>query len=153
MITAYADLDETERAAYAAQLRDFPLESIRDDDHLDKAIAKIDHLLDQAALSPGEDVYLNALSDLVALYESEHVVLPEVSGVEVLRHLMEEHDLRQKDLIPFFGSKSTVSEVLSGQRPLALAHIIKLSRHFVLPADVFIEQATPAAMVATTSAE
>jgi HTH-type transcriptional regulator/antitoxin HigA len=66
---------------------------------------------------------------------------------------MEEHDLRQKDLIPFFGSKSTVSEVLSGQRPLALAHITKLSRHFGLPADVFIEQATPAVMVVATSAE
>ena len=66
--------------------------------------------------------------------------MPPVSGVDVLRHLMEENGLRQQDLVPLFGSKSTISEVLSGKRPLALAHITKLSERFGLPADVFIDR-------------
>jgi HTH-type transcriptional regulator / antitoxin HigA len=141
-MTSYTEMSGAEQAKYAAHIRDFPLESIRDDAHLAQATAKIDRLLDQPHLSPGDEVYLDALSDLTALYEAEHVILPDVSGVEVLRHLMEEHDLRQKDLVPIFGSKSTVSEVLGGKRPLALAHIAQLSAHFGFPADIFI---TPAA--------
>lgn len=139
-MVAYRELSEDERARYADHLHEFPLESIRDDAHLDRATEKIDGLLDQPELAPGDEVYLNALSDLVALYEAEHVVLPEVGGVEVLRHLMEEHDLQQKDLVPIFGSKSTVSEVLRGKRPLTLAHIVKLSERFAVPADVFIDR-------------
>ncbi len=99
-------------------------------------------MTDRDELSRGEQAYLEALSDLVELYEDEHIEMPRVSGVDVLRHLMEEHGLRQKDLVPLFGSKSIVSEVLSGKRPLALAHIVKLSERFGLPADAFIDRAT-----------
>lgn len=119
---------------------ELPLTSIHDDMHLDRAIAKINTLIDQAELSSGDELYLNALSDLVALYESEHIKLPRASGVDVLRHLMEAHDMNQHDLVPILGNKSTVSEVLSGKRRLALTHIKKLSQHFGVPADVFIDR-------------
>lgn len=84
-------------------------------------------------------MYLYALTDLVELYETEHIPMPEVRGIDILRHLMEANDLRQKDLVPLFGSKSIVSEVLSGKRQLTLAHITKLSERFGLSADVFID--------------
>ena len=133
--------DHQERAKYLAHIADFPLESIRDDDHLGAAIAKIDQLIDRPALSPGDEVYLYALTDLVELYETAHFPIPEASGLDVLRFLMEANDMRQKDLVPLLGSKSVVSEVLSGKRPLTLAHITKLSERFNLPADVFIDRA------------
>ena len=135
-----AQLIDADLADYLALCREFPLLSIRDDAHLDEAISRIDALIDRDELSRGEQAYLEALSDLVELYEDEHFKMPPVSGVDVLRHLMEENGLRQKDLVPLFGSKSTVSEVLSGKRPLALAHILKLSERFGLPADVFIDR-------------
>ncbi len=80
------------------------------------------------------------VADLIQRYEDEHIEMPRVSGVDVLRHLMEEHGLRQQDLVPLFGNKSTVSEVLVGKRPLALTHIMKLSERFGLPADAFIDR-------------
>lgn len=132
--------DDQRLARYLAHVTDFPLESIRDDEHLDSAIAKIDRLLDQPALSPGDEMYLSALSDLVALYETEHIPIPEVRGTDILRHLMEENDLRQKDLVPLLGSTSIVSEILSGKRPLTLAHITKLSERFGLPTDVLLNR-------------
>ncbi len=135
-----ARFSDADLADYLALCRAFPLLSIRDDAHLDEAISRIDALIDRDELSPGEQAYLEALSDLVELYEDEHIKMPPVSGVDVLRHLMEEHGLRQQDLVPLFGSKSTVSDVLSGKRPLALAHIVKLSERFGLPADVFIDR-------------
>ncbi len=137
------DLTEAERADYLGHVLEFPLASIQNDAQLDDAIAKLDRLLDQPELSRGGRLYLDALTDLVEVYESRQVELPPVSGVEILHHLMEANDLQQKDLIPFFGSKSIVSEVLKGKRPLALGHIVKLSEHFGLPVDVFVDR-TPA---------
>lgn len=140
MTALFAELSRTERAKYARHARALPLEAIRDDAHLDQALAMIDRLLDQGELSSGDEVYLNALADHVIVYEAAHVAFPEASGIEVLRHLMEERGLKQKDLVGVFGSKSTVSAVLAGKRPLALAHIAKLSDYFAVPADVFIDR-------------
>ncbi len=135
-----AQLAEQDLADYLALCREFPLLSISDKAQLDEAIARIGELIDRDDLSDGEKAYLDALADLVEVFEDEHVPIPAVSGLEVLRHLMEEHGLRQQDLVPLFGNKSTVSEVLSGKRALALPHIVKLSEHFGLPADVFLDR-------------
>ena len=120
----------------------FALVSIRDDNHLDQAVALIHQLLDKGRLSAGEDAYLSALTDLVETYEDAHVHIRDASGVELVRYLMEEGGLTQKDMVPVFGTPSVVSEVLSGRRPLALSHIRRLSERFKLPADAFIDRAT-----------
>lgn len=124
---------------YVDLIRIVPLIPIRNDEHLERAIDLVDTLLDRAALSTWEQGYLDVLSDLIARYEREHVELPRVSGIDLVRHLMEEHDLRQADLVPLFGTKSIVSEVLSGKRHFALKHVTNLSRHFGVPADVFLD--------------
>lgn len=125
---------------YLELVRVFPLEHIRDDAHLDAALSVIDRLIDKPERSEAEEAYLLALTDLVETYEDAHVIIPEVSGVAMVRHLMEENGLMQTDLAPLFGSASIVSEVLSGKRRLALSHIERLSEHFGLPADVFIDR-------------
>lgn len=133
-----AVLDEPSEHEYLALVRAFPLVSIRGGDHLTAALSVLDGLLDKPARSAAEEVYLGALSDLVETYEREHVVIPPVSGVEALRYLMEENGLSQADLAPVFGSRSIVSEVLSGKRRLALRHISRLAERFGVPADVFM---------------
>jgi HTH-type transcriptional regulator / antitoxin HigA len=112
---------------------------IRDAEHLDIAIDVIDSLLDQGELTEAQQDYLDVLATLVKQYEDARYPMPSVSGVQVLRFLMEEHGLRQVDLVPIFGSKSIVSEVLKGKRQLNLRHVRKLSKHFHVPADVFID--------------
>jgi antitoxin component HigA of HigAB toxin-antitoxin module len=57
--------------------------------------------------------------------------------VDVLRTLMEAHDLLQKDLVPIFGSESIVSEILHKKRDLNKAHIEKLSKRFAVSPAVF----------------
>ena len=49
---------------------------------------------------------------------------------------MDYMELKQKDLIPYFGSKSTVSKVLSYKTPLSLKHIWLLSRKLDLPIEL-----------------
>lgn len=131
-------MDEATEEQYLALVRAFPLVSIHNDVHLDEALAVIDRLLDIPERSTAEEEYLQALTDLVEAYENAHVVIPPVSGVEALRYLMEENDMTQADLVPLFGTRSIVSEVLAGKRHLALSHIARLSERFGLPADVFM---------------
>jgi len=131
-------LDKTSEEEYLALVRAFPLISIRDDAHLAEALAVIDQLIERPRGVVAEEAYLGALTDLVETYEDAHVAIPSISGVEALRYLMEENGLTQADLVPLFGTASIVSEVLSGKRRLALAHIQRLAAHFGLPADVFM---------------
>jgi HTH-type transcriptional regulator / antitoxin HigA len=84
-----------------------------------------------------EEKYAEVLTILIDAYEEEHHFIPDASPVEVLRTLMDANDLRQKDLIEVFGSKSVVSEVLHGYRELNKVHIEKLSRRFHVSPAVF----------------
>lgn len=120
-------------------MRDFPLVHIRDDVHLDAAVAVIDRLTDKPVRSEAEEAYLGALTDLVETYEDAHVVIPPRTGVDALRFLMEANDLKQVDLVPVLGRKSLVSEVLAGKRPLALSHVKKLAVYFGVSPATFID--------------
>lgn len=82
---------------------------------------------------------IELLTVLVERYEAERYAIPRAEPVAVVRFLMQGQGLRQRDLIPQFGSESAVSMFLAGQRKLTLDQVRKLASRFKLPADVFIE--------------
>jgi HTH-type transcriptional regulator / antitoxin HigA len=84
-----------------------------------------------------EEKYAEILMTLIEAYEEEHHAIPEASPIEVLRALMDANNLRQKDLVPIFGSESIVSEVLHKKRALNKGHIEKLSKRFHVSPAVF----------------
>jgi antitoxin component HigA of HigAB toxin-antitoxin module len=53
--------------------------------------------------------------------------LPRSRPLDLLRFLMGQHRLLQKDLTDIFGTPSIVSEVLSGKRELNKDHILRLA--------------------------
>ncbi len=126
---------------YLALVRAFPLTSIQDDAHLKEALAAIDVMLDLPDRSEAQETYLSALTDLVETYETAHVVFPPRTGLDALRFLMESNELRQEDLVPIFGTKSIVSEVLNErrERKLTLEHVKKLAAYFHVSPAVFID--------------
>ena len=124
---------------YLALVRAFPLVHIRDAAHLDAAVAVLDRLLDKPGRSEAEEAYLGALTDLVETYETVHVAIPPRTGLDALRFLMAVNGLKQIDLMPVLGSKSLISELLAGKRPLALSHVRKLAAYFGVAADTFID--------------
>jgi len=77
------------------------------------------------------------LTLLIEDFEAKRYELPRAKPLEALRFLMDEHGLRQKDLVDVFGTRSIVSEVLSGKRKLNKDHIARLSRRFHVSPDVF----------------
>jgi HTH-type transcriptional regulator / antitoxin HigA len=81
------------------------------------------------------------LAELLTLsienFEETRYRLPRAKPLDVLRFLMEQHQLKQKDLVKVFGTASVVSEVLSGKRELNKEHIRRLSRRFHVSPELF----------------
>jgi HTH-type transcriptional regulator / antitoxin HigA len=109
-----------------------------DDSHLEAAGEMLDRLVDLHSLSDDQQDYLDVLASLIKDYEDAKHPMPEASAGEVLTFLMEQHGLRQVDLVPVLGSKTVVSEVLLGRRQLNVRHIRELCSFFHVSADVFI---------------
>ena len=59
-------------------------------------------------------------------------------GIAMLRLLIDQHGLTQSDFQQEIGGKSLVSQILSGKRSLTLGHIRALSKHFGIPAAMFV---------------
>jgi len=104
-------------------------------------LAVLDALASKPNPTSDEEKYAEVLLTLIEAYEEEHHSVPDAGPVEILRTLMEANDLRQKDLVPIFGSESIVSEVLHKKRALNKTHIEKLSRRFRVSPAVFFRAA------------
>lgn len=116
-----------------------PLFSIRDEDAYNKAIATLNALIDEVGIDEQHPLYelLDTLGTVIHAYEEKHYPIPECSGVEVLKFLMEEHRLEPADL-PNLGSPDTVLEILNGERDLTVTHIRALAERFQVSPAVFV---------------
>lgn len=115
----------------------FPLASIRSDEHLDEAQQVMDRLLAKGELDHGAETYLDALSDLVAVYEDQQHAIEPASDADLLRHLLEAKGVTQAQLSQAAGiAKSTISEVLAGKKPFSRQMIRKLADYFKVDVSV-----------------
>ena len=108
------------------------------DDHA-QALAELERLL---KLDPDQDSPESDKLDLLVLllqhYEKDHHSIPDPDPVGMLEFLMDQHGMKQKDLIPYIGSASKVSEAMSGKRQLSKEMIRRLSERFHVSANVFL---------------
>jgi HTH-type transcriptional regulator / antitoxin HigA len=74
---------------------------------------------------------------LIADYEAKHFTIAKVSGVEVLKELMDTNGLRQKDLADDLGGESVVSLILKEKRQLNRQQMEKLGHRFHVSPAVF----------------
>lgn len=122
---------------YSELIKLVPLRPIKSEDDLDKAERIVEHLIDKGNLTEDEKDYFDVLCLIVKQYESIHHPMPKVGSIDVIKHLMEVNNLKQKDMIDVFKTPSIVSEVLSGKRGLTVEHIQKLSNKFKVSPAVF----------------
>ena len=131
MVKAKFRLQGAGRDSYLKLVTAFPLASIKSDEQLQEAQKVIDQILAQGELKSGEEMYLDALSDLVVAYEDEHYPIEPASDADMLRHLMEAKGVTQAQLsrettVP----KSTISEILAGKKHLSRQMIRKFADYF-----------------------
>lgn len=115
----------------------FPLSSIRSDEHLSEAQQVMDRLLAQAEWDDGEETYLDALSDLVGVYEDERHAIGPASDADLLRHFLEAKGVTQAQLSQASGiARSSISEILAGKKPFSRQMIRKLAGYFQVDVSV-----------------
>jgi len=114
---------------------------IKTEQEYEAALRRIERLMDNAK-RPEEIDELELLALLVEVYEDEHHAVGLPSAVEAIRFRMEQEGLRQRDLVPFIGSRSKVSEVLSGARPLSLRMIRALHEGLDIPSEVLLQKSS-----------
>ncbi len=124
-------------SAYIELLKTFPPRPITVEEELIATQKAIDSLLDKGELTPDEHDYLNVLGTLVYEYEQTLEPIPDIYGIELLKALIEEFNLRQKDLVPIFKTESIVSDILHEKRQLTTEHIEKLAEFFNVSQAVF----------------
>ncbi|EKY3200544.1 helix-turn-helix domain-containing protein [Cronobacter turicensis] len=106
------------------------------------ALALVDYLIDHDDENPLIDILAAKIADYednserFAEFNKEVGEMP--VGVALLRTLIDQHKLSYADLKQEIGSKSLVSQILSGQRSLTISHIKALSARFGVKPQWFL---------------
>jgi HTH-type transcriptional regulator/antitoxin HigA len=75
---------------------------------------------------------------LVTDYDDRMHSLPKIEARKLVRRLLEQRELKQRDLIPVLGASGTVSDILSGKRSISKTQAKKLAGFFRVSAEYFI---------------
>jgi HTH-type transcriptional regulator/antitoxin HigA len=133
---AVATIDE---AAYGKLLARAVPRVIKTEEENERMVAELEKLDTRGRpLTPEEENLAELMTLLVRQFEESRYPLGHAEPLEALRVLMEDRGLRQRDLIPLFGSSSVVSDVLNGKRSISKAHARKLAESFHVPVGLFI---------------
>lgn len=112
---------------------------IKTEEENDRAILIVEELLAKGDnLASEETALLELLGKLIADFEENFYRPREASPQEVLIEMMNARGLKQKDLTEVFGSKSRVSEVISGKREITKTQAKALAFFFKVSAELFI---------------
>jgi antitoxin component HigA of HigAB toxin-antitoxin module len=127
---------------YFHLIQRFPLVPIRNDRHLKEAHKIIDELsiIDPDDLTEGQIAYLEVISDLTSKFETPAFdeLTKDVTGLDVLKHLMEENNLNGSDVGRIIGQREMGAKVLKGDRLISREHARLLGKHFGLPGELFL---------------
>lgn len=120
----------------------FNLTAIRSEEDYARVIAEIEKLIDVDPQTGTPEANQLELLTLVAnAYEAKAFPSNIPDAVEAIKFRMEQERLSPRDLIPYIGSRSKVSEILSRKRQLTLAMVRSLHDRLHIPAKALIKQA------------
>ncbi len=111
----------------------------RDKKHYNKLVKALDELIDEIGENEKHPMVplMETIGSLIEVYEIENLAPIESDPIDVLKSLMQEHGLNQKDLSEI-GSQGVVSEVLNGKRFLNTRQIRELASRFNISPAAFL---------------
>jgi len=116
------------------------LKPIKNEKDYDKALERVDELMElNPKLGTQESDELEILAMLIEKYEEKEWAISEPDPIEAIKVRMEQMHLKQKDLIPYIGNKSKVSEVLNRKVGLSLSMITNIAAGLHLPLESLIQ--------------
>ena len=125
---------------YARLANRIVVKAIENEDEYDHMVSAVKRLMDKGEdrLSLEESALLETMAILVEAYDDRHNALPPVAPNEMLAYLTESSGRTAKDLLPIFGTRGRVSEVLSGKRSISKENAKRLAAMFKVAVDLFI---------------
>ncbi|WP_122647732.1 ImmA/IrrE family metallo-endopeptidase [Burkholderia pseudomallei] len=112
---------------------------IRSEEQHQAYLLEIQDLIAGNPLSGSADAErLELLSVLVEAYENQKYPVEAPDPIDAILFRMQEQGLRQADLVPYFGTRSRVSEVLGRKRPLTIPMIRALSSGLGISAETLL---------------
>jgi HTH-type transcriptional regulator/antitoxin HigA len=129
-----------DRKKYTRLANRVVVKAIESPGEYDHMVAAVESLMDKGEprLSPEESALLETMAILIQAYDDRHHPLPPVAPNKMLAYLMETSGRATKDLLPVFGTRGRVSEVLNGKRSISKQQAKKLASVFNVAADLFI---------------
>ncbi len=116
------------------------LKPIKNEKAYDKALTRVDELMElNPKLGTSQSDELEILVMLIEKYEEKEWAISEADPIEAIKVRMEQMHLKQKDLIPYIGNKSKVSEVLNRKIGLSLSMITNIATGLHLPLESLIQ--------------
>ena len=112
---------------------------IKNEAQYESALAYVAKLMDAEPGSP-QEAELELWGTLVELYEKEVYPIGLPDPIEAIKFRMEQAGLTPRDLVPYLGSPSKVSEVLSRKRPLSITMMRRLHEGLGIPASSLLGQ-------------
>ncbi len=116
------------------------IKPIHNETDYDQTLDRVDELMDiNPALGTALSDELEVLALLIEKYEEKAWIISEPDPIEAIKVRMEQMHLKQKDLVPYIGNKSKVSEVLNRKVGLSLMMITSLAKGLHLPLEVLVQ--------------
>lgn len=115
------------------------IKPIHDDDDYQLALARVETLWGAKENTPEGDE-LDVLLVLIEAYENKNHPIPPSDPIDAIFFLMDQMHLKRKDLEPFIGPKSRVSDVLNRKRDLTLQQIVSLHKGLNIPYESLIDE-------------
>ncbi len=112
---------------------------IKNNAEYEAALAKVARLMPAKPGTPQSEA-LELWSFLVEDYEKRVYPVGLPDPIDAIRFRMEQAGLKARDLEPYLGGKSKVSEVLNRKRTLSLTMIRKLHEGLGIPAEVLLRK-------------
>jgi HTH-type transcriptional regulator / antitoxin HigA len=114
---------------------------IKTDQEHEQALAYLMSLMDKEIVKGSAEAdEFDVLALLIERYEEDRYPIDPPDPIEAIKFRMEQQGLRNKDLIPYIGSASKVTEVLNGKRPLSINMIRRLNEGLGISAQVLIRE-------------
>jgi len=121
------------------------IKAIKSEQDYDEALELLEILLIQDPVIDSEEAdQLSILSTLIESYESANFPQDLPDAIEAIKFRMEQQGLRAADLVPYIGSASRVSDVLSGKRSLTINMVRGLEQGLGIPASALLKKTNPA---------
>ena len=125
---------------YGRLLAEYQPRPITTEEENERALATVERLMALPERSPETSALIAVWVTLIEQFEEEHYALPTTEGApaQMLQFLMDQHDLKQADLVGLLGSSGVVSEIVNAKRSISKAQAKALGERFHVSPALFL---------------